>query len=86
MYISSIKNNIVFISNIPKNTIGTNISVSNPSPIKVDTIVLNAKYFPFVFTFILDNAIAFAKFPTKNDIKDANKTHGVLPKMFSKSL
>lgn len=40
-------------------------------------------YFLFAFTFIFDNTIEFAKLPTKNEINDANKIRGVLPKIFT---
>lgn len=75
-----------FKSKVPMNTIGINERVSRPSPIRVEVIVLNAKYFPFVFTFIFDKTIEFAKFPIKNEIKDANKIRGVLPKIFTNAL
>ena len=75
-----------FKSKVPMNTIGINKRVSRPSPIRVEVIVLNAKYFPFVFTFIFDKTIEFAKFPIKNEIKDANKIRGVLPKIFTNAL
>lgn len=38
-----------FKSKVPMNTIGINKRVSRPSPIRVEVIVLNAKYFPFRF-------------------------------------